>query len=53
MKVKRNNIVIVVGAGAVENAWIPILNVDGANCIKEILKICSLKVTKQIYTEMK
>lgn len=26
MKVKRNNIPIVVGAGDVENAWIPILN---------------------------
>lgn len=44
MEIKRNNIVIVVGAGAVENAWIPILNaiktvfkqdvdVDAANCI--------------------
>jgi hypothetical protein len=26
MEIKRNNIVIIVGAGAVENAWIPIEN---------------------------
>lgn len=43
MGIYRNKIVIIVGAGAVENAWIPILNaikvvtsqdvdIDGANC---------------------
>lgn len=43
METNRNNIVIIVGAGAVENAWIPVINAikaftdltvdaDGANC---------------------
>ena len=43
MEIKRNKIVIIVGAGAVENAWVPIVNaikvvtnqtvdIDGANC---------------------
>lgn len=43
MEIKRNKIVIIVGAGAVENAWVPIINaikvvtdqtldIDGANC---------------------
>jgi hypothetical protein len=43
MEIKRNKIVIIVGAGAVENVWIPIVNaikvvtdqtvdIDGANC---------------------
>lgn len=43
MEIDRNKIVIIVGAGAVENAWIPITNaikvatnqdvdIDGANC---------------------
>ncbi|WP_409415732.1 hypothetical protein [Flavobacterium sp. PS2] len=26
MELKRNNIVIIVGAGAVENAWNPVIN---------------------------
>jgi hypothetical protein len=43
MEIKRNKIVVIVGAGAVENAWVPIINaikvvtqqtvdIDGANC---------------------
>jgi hypothetical protein len=43
MEIKRNKIAIIVGAGAVENAWRPIINainvvtdqtvdIDGANC---------------------
>ena len=43
MEIKRNKIVIIVGAGAVENAWVPIVNaikvfrdqtvdIDCANC---------------------
>lgn len=43
MEIKSNKIVIIVGAGAVENAWVPIINaikvvtgqtvdIDGANC---------------------